>query len=121
MRVALFAIGVAAIAAGTYAVVAVSDTGNGSGLSVFNTCIGQKPSLVLVRHGNPHRVIEVLRDRKSGALMGEVTANTGPFPIILGGAAAATDRYVMSTVKPLGPDPTAMEECWDSYSPPAPR
>jgi hypothetical protein len=121
MRLALFAISVAVIAAGAYAVIGVSDTGDSGGLGVFNACIDHKQFLVLVRHGNQHGVIEALRDRKSGALMGEVVPNHGPFPIMLGGAAAATNRYVMSTATPLGRDPSAIENCWDSYSPVAPR
>ena len=121
MRLAVLAIGVAVIAAGADAVIAVSNTDGKGGLSVFNACLDQRRFLVLVRHGNQHGVIETLRDRKSGALMGEVVPNTGPLPIMLGGAAAATNHYVMSTSTPLGRDPSAIENCWDSYSPVAPR
>lgn len=121
MRLALLTIGVVAIAASTYAVVSASNSGDSGGLGVFNACLSQKRFLVLVRHRNQHGVIETLRDRKSGALMAEVVPNTGPLPVMLGGAAAATSRYVMSTSTPLGRDPSAIENCWDSYSPVAPR
>ncbi len=121
MRLALLAVGVAVIAAGAFGVIAVTNTGDNGGLGVFNACLGQNRFLVLVRRGNQHGVIETLRDRKSGALMGEVVPNTGPLPVMLGGAAAATIRYVMSTSTPLGRDPSAIENCWDSYSPVAPR
>jgi hypothetical protein len=121
IRILLLAVTVAAIALGAYAAVALSTTGRSGGLGVFNACIDQKQFLVLARNGNRHAVIETLKDRKNGVLMGEVTHNTGPLPIMLGGAAAATNRYVMSTSTPLGRDPSAIEGCWDSYSPVAPR
>jgi hypothetical protein len=120
-RVTLLTIGLAVIAAGACAVVAVSDTGDSGGLRVFNACIAQRQFLLLVHHGNQHGVIETLRDRKSGALVGEIAANNRVPRSMLGGAAAATNRYLMSTATPLGRDPSAIEDCWDSYSPVAPR
>lgn len=120
-RLTLLTTGLAVIAAGAYAVVAASDSGDSGGLGVFNACIDQKHFLVLARHGNQRGVIETLSDRKSGALAGEVAANNRVPRIMLGGAAAATDRYLMSTVTPLGRDASAIEDCWDSYSPVAPR
>lgn len=87
-----------------------------TGIAIFNNCITQARFLVLV----PHRqqpVIETIRDRGRGALVGQVvTAGAGP---TLPGAAAATDQYLMSTPAPSGRDATAIEQCWDSYSPPA--
>jgi hypothetical protein len=119
-RVAQAAVGVALIAAGAYAVVVGNDSADSAGLRVFNACIAQKQLLVLVGHGNQHGVIETVTDRNSGALVGEVAADSRAHPIMLGGAAAATNRYVMSTASPLGRDASAIEECWDSYSPIAP-
>jgi hypothetical protein len=119
-RAALVAIGVLVIAAGACAVVELSGSGDSGGLHVFNACIAQKQFLVLVGHGNRHGVIETVTDRKSGGLVAEVADNRAD-PMMLGGAAAVANRYVMSTATPLGRDASAIEECWDSYSPVASR
>jgi hypothetical protein len=104
------------------AVVAVvgarGDGGNRGGLAAFNTCIIHTRFLVLVRHGDGNSVIETIRNPVRGAAVSEVASDRAP--AILGGAAAANGRYVMSTATPLGRDATAIEGCWDRFFPVAP-
>jgi hypothetical protein len=104
-----------------FAVVAfVSGGGSsgGGGVGGFNSCITGIRSLVLVRHGRENDVVETIKDRTLGAVVGEVAA--GRHPNTLGGAAAGNGRYVMSTATPLGRDAVSIEKCWDGFSPIAP-
>lgn len=94
------------------------DGGDSGGMAAFNACITQTRFLVLVRHGSGSSVIETVKDRGRGAVVGEVAS--GRTPATLGGAAAATGRYVMSTATPLGRDASAIEGCWDRVFPIAP-
>lgn len=102
---------------GAFAVVASVGRGGG-GVAAFNGCIRQTPFLVLVRHGSGSEVIETIKDRARGALVGQVAS--GRAATTLGGAAAANGRYVMSTATPLGRDASAIESCWDAEFPIAP-
>ena len=92
--------------------------GNNGGVAAVNACITQTRVLVLVRHGSGNGVVETIKDRARGAVVGEVAS--GRTPATLGGAAAANGRYVMSTATPLGRDATAIEGCWDRFFPSAP-
>jgi hypothetical protein len=64
-------------------------------------------------------LVETIEDRVHDAVVGEVATNRPP-TTILGGAAAANGRYVMSTATPLGRDASAIERCWDRFFPVAP-
>ena len=103
------------LALGTYAVVASGSGGAGGGVTAFNACIRESRFLVVVRHRPGNGVVETINDRARGALEGDVASDRGA-PVI-GGAAAAGGRYVMSTVTPLGRDASAIERCWDSAFP----
>lgn len=94
--------------------VRLSEGGGAGGLATFNTCITQTRFLVLVRQPHGQAIIETIDDRRRGDVVGEVAHAHGP---TLVGAAAGTDRYTMSTATPLGPDATAIEQCWDAFSP----
>jgi hypothetical protein len=85
---------------------------------VFNACIGRRQFLALARDRPGTNVIEVIDDRARGAKVGQVTSGRGGGT--LGGAAAGNGRFTMSTATPLGRDATAIERCWDQYSPVAP-
>lgn len=105
--------------AGTVAIVdGVRDRGHGKGVGVFNACITHTRFLALVDRASRNGVIETIRDRADHGLVGEVA--TGRAPVMLGGAAAGNGRYLMSTATPLGRDASAIETCWDRYSPIAP-
>jgi hypothetical protein len=96
--------------------------GGRSGIATFYACIRETRFLVLVHEPRGGFVLEKITDRARGDLVGEVAVNRA-FPVasrpMLGGAAAATDRYLMSTATPDGRDASAIERCWDSFSPPA--
>ena len=102
-----------------FAVVALVGSGgdgvNSGGVAAFNACITQTRFLVLVGHEPGNSVIETIKDRVPGAVVGEVAS--GRTPPTLGGAAAANGRYVMSTATPLGRDANAIEGCWDRVFP----
>jgi len=104
------------VAVGTHAVVS---SGRGGGLPAFNACIRATGFLALVQHGSRQAVIETLRDRALRVVEGEVAS--GRAAPILGGAATADGRYLMSTVTPLGRDASAIESCWDRVFPIAPN
>jgi hypothetical protein len=109
------------IAISASAIVACGDGQNGgipAGLSVFNDCIAHSHFLVLTRNRPGSKMVEVINDRSQGAKVGEVTS--GRAGGTLGGAAAGNGRFTMSTATPLGHDATAIENCWDQYSPIAP-
>lgn len=89
------------------------------GLGVFNACIARRHFLGLVRDPDAGDIVEVINDRAEGVKVGEVTS--GRAAGILGGAAASDGRFTMSTATPLGRDATAIERCWDQFSPIAPR
>ena len=121
-RIAVTAAAAAVISMAVFAAVAfVVSSGGGSsggGVGGFNSCITGTRFLVLVRHGRENDVVETIKDRALGAVVGEVAA--GRHPNTLGGAAAGNGRYVMSTRTPLGRDAVSIEKCWDSFSPIAP-
>jgi len=121
-RVAMVATAAAVISMVAVAVVVFVGSGrdsrNSDGVAAFNACISQTRFLVPARHGSGNRVIETIKDRVRGAVVGEV--DSGRTPTTLGGAAAANGRYVMSTATPLGRDATAIEGCWDRFFPIAP-
>lgn len=91
--------------------------GGASGIAIFNGCISHTRYLVLVHEPRGSSAIETIHDRAHGGVVAEVTGAHGA---ILPGAAAATGRYTMSTATPLGRDATAIERCWDKFSPVAP-
>ena len=95
-----------------------SDGDHSGGVGVFNACISHTRFLVLVDRGSRNGVIETIRDRANRGLVGEVAA--GRAPVTLGGAAAGDGRYLMSTATPLGRDASAIETCWDRFSPISP-
>ena len=82
------------------------------GMKEFNACITGSRFLALVRHQDGSSVVETINDRAGRMVVGEVTVNRTP-PVMLGGAAAEDDGYVMSTATPLGRDAVTIEECWD--------
>jgi len=89
--------------------------GQSAGLGVFNACIGHSQFLTLARDRSGSKVLEVIDDRARDAKVAEVTS--GRDAGTLGGAAAGNDRFTMSTATPLGRDASAIERCWDRYSP----
>jgi hypothetical protein len=89
-----------------------------AGLGVFNACIGRRHFLTLARDRSGGKLVEVIDDRARGAKVGQVTS--GRDGGILSGAAAVNGRFTMSTATPLGRDASAIERCWDEYSPIAP-
>jgi hypothetical protein len=100
------------ISMGVFTAIAFSDGGASGGMKQFNACITGNRFLVLVRHGRGSIVVETIKDRARRDVVGEVTVNRHP-PVMLGGAAAEDDGYVMSTATPLGRDARTIEECWD--------
>ena len=104
---------------GVYALVGTGGgSGGGGGMSAFNACIRRVPFLVLVRHGSRDKVIETIKDRARESVEGEVGIGAGT--TTLGGASAGGGRDDMSTITPVGRDPGAIENCWDSVYPIAP-
>ncbi len=99
------------ISMGAFTAVAFSDGGRGGGMKQFDACITGSRFLVLTRHGRGI-VVETIKDRARRDVVGEVTVNRQP-AVMLGGAAAEADGYVMSTATPVGRDARTIEECWD--------
>jgi hypothetical protein len=92
--------------------------GHHAGLRIFNDCIARSHFLVLAYNRSGSEIVEVIRDRVRGETVGEVAS--GRPAATLGGAAAGNGRLTMSTATPLGRDATAIERCWDRFSPIAP-
>jgi hypothetical protein len=92
--------------------IASRDGGRGGGMQEFNACVTGSRFLVLVRHGHGSSVVETIKDRARRAVVGEVTVNRTP-PVMLRGAAADNDGYLMSTATSLGRDALTIEGCWD--------
>ena len=98
----------------------------GGGAASFNACISQTRFLVLVRHGSGNNVIEMIKDRAHGAVVGEFArfpsqraAMAGALPgMTPAGFGAENGRYLVSTTFPaLDPDATAIENCWSRFFP----
>jgi hypothetical protein len=101
-----------------FAVVAVPGSGRDGGVAAVNACITQTRFLVLVRHGSGNNVIEMIKDRAHGAVVGELAVlpsdrEAEAFPVTLAGSGARNGRYVMATATPLGRDAAAIEGCTD--------
>jgi hypothetical protein len=113
------------VAVGAFAVVA--PVGRGGSVAAFNACISQTRFLVLVRHGSGNKVIEMIKDRAHGAVVGEFAllpsvraAEALPTPFGIAGAGAANGRYVLFNRAPLGRDASAIERCGEPEFPVAP-
>jgi hypothetical protein len=87
-------------------------------LVTFDVCVDHTQFLMTVRHGQGMGLVAIIRDRARHAVVGEIS-NRHPL-VMLGGAAAAQGRYVMSTATPTGRDAGAIERCWDRISPVSP-
>ena len=110
---------VAALIAVSASAIVACGGGKNAGLGVFNACIARRHFLVLARNRRGSEMVEVINDRARGAKVGEVTS--GRKASTLAGAAAVDGQYTMSTATPLGSDATAIEQCWDQFSPIAPN
>jgi hypothetical protein len=118
VRVAMLASGAAVLTIVAFAVVAFVGRGGGAE-AAFNACISQPRFLVLVRHGSGNNVIEMIKDRAHGAVVGAFALLPSEraaeaLTTTLAGFGARSDRYVVLTRVPaLDPDATAIERCWD--------
>ena len=121
LRAAVVASAAAVVAVVAVLVVAFAARGSG-GANGFNACISQTRSLVLTRHESGSQLIEMVKDRARGALVGEFARVPSVraaevFPATLAGAAARNGRYVMFTEIPVGRDAGAIELCFDRAFP----
>ena len=113
---------VASAAAAIAAVVVAFATPGSSSAKAFNACIHQTRFLVLTRHGSGNKVIEMIKDRARGAVVGEFARFPSEraaeaFRTLLAGAAARNGRYVMRTTVAVGRDAGAVEVCFDRVFP----
>jgi hypothetical protein len=118
------------IAFAVFAVVAIGSSGStggggGSGsAAAFNACISQTRFLVLEKHRAGNKVLEMIKDRAHGAVVGQFAvlpsvrateALRTPFGIA--GSGAVNGRYVLFTRTPLGRDASAIERCGEPEFP----
>ncbi len=97
------------------AFVALRGSGSRS-IAVFNSCIRQTRFLVLERHRSGHGLIEAIRDRAGGALVGEFAAFTSvqaedAFRTPMAGTGEANGRWVLFTTSLVGRDANAILSC----------
>jgi hypothetical protein len=111
------------VAFAVFAVVAVGGSGGG-GVAAFNACISQTRFLVLAKHRSGNKVIEMIKDRAHGAVVGQFAllpsvraAEALPAPFGIAGAGAANGRYVLFTRAPVGRDASAIERCGEPEFP----
>jgi hypothetical protein len=93
----------------------------------FNACIGQQPELVVVaRRGTGSKLVEMIKDRSRGAVVGEFVRLSSvraaeAMVTPLGGFGARSGRYVVfTTVSLVDPDASAVERCTDRVFAPFP-
>ena len=133
----MVAASVAAVSSvGAFVVVAVraigasSSTGAGAGsgsVAAFNACIGQARFLVLEENRAGNRIIEAIKDRANGTVVGQFAAlrsvraaESLRTPFGIAGSGAVNGRYVLFTKTPLGRDASAIERCGEPEFPVAP-
>ena len=101
------------------AVVIGVSAGGSPGVDTFNACLSQKHFLVANKHRSGHRVIDMIRDRATGVLVGEFAVLPSlraaeTFTSIIGppsGTGAGNGRMVLFTRVPTGRDTNAILTC----------
>jgi hypothetical protein len=118
------------VAFAVFAVVAIGGSGGtggggGSGsVAAFNACISQTRFLAVEEHRSGNKVIEMLKDRAHGAVVGQFAvlpsvraAEALRTPFGIAGTGAVNGRYVLFTRTPLGRDASAIERCGEPEFP----
>jgi hypothetical protein len=101
------------------ALVIISNAGRSAGVDAFNACIGQKHFLVATKRRSGHRVIDTIKDRARGTVVGvfavlssvqereSFTSTIGP----PGGTGEANGRMILFTRIPDGRDTRVILAC----------
>jgi len=114
VRAAAVASAAAIVAAGLVAF-ATRDSGS---VEAFNACIGKSRFLVLTRHGSGNKLIEIIKDRARGGVVGEFAGRAAEgFHVPLAGTGEGDGRYQMFTEVPLGRDARAIQLCFGAVFP----
>lgn len=103
----------------------VASDGHGPGVSTFNACLSHKPFLTTTVRLSNHRVVDTIRDRASGSVVGELAMlptvrareNFSTTRWLPAGSGSANGRFLLLTHSPAGRDAQAMFTCSQTVIP----
>lgn len=101
------------------ALVIILNGGRSVGVDAFNACIGQKHFLIATERRSGHRVIDTIKDREQGTVVGVFAVlpsaqDAESFASTIGppsGTGEGDGRMVLYTRVPYGRDTTAILTC----------